>query len=42
MLDLGEIGLPYLPFTDALGQLRSRSEPVEAVIGGRPALGRPF
>uniref|UniRef100_UPI003B3BA070 ATP-binding protein n=1 Tax=Nakamurella sp. TaxID=1869182 RepID=UPI003B3BA070 len=39
-VDLGEVGLPYLPFTDALGQLRSRSDPVDAVIGGRPALGR--
>lgn len=39
-VDLGDIGLPYLPFTDALGQLRGRSDGVDAAIGGRPALGR--
>lgn len=39
-VDLGEVGLPYLPFTDALGQLRGRSGKVDAVVGDRPALGR--
>ncbi len=39
-VDLGEIGLPYLPFTDALSQLRSAADQVDAVITGRPALGR--
>ena len=39
-VDLGEIGLPYLPFSDALGQLRGRSDQVDAAIAGRPALSR--
>lgn len=39
-VDLGEVGLPYLPFTDALGQLRKQSAEVDAVIAGRPALAR--
>lgn len=38
-VDLGDIGLPYLPFTDALGQLRGRSEQVDTAIASRPALG---
>ena len=40
-VDLGEIGLPYLPFAEALGQLRAAGgDVVERVVAGRPALGR--
>ncbi|QTE31460.1 AAA family ATPase [Pengzhenrongella sicca] len=38
-VDLGEVGLPYLPFAEALTQLRSRAEVVDRVIAARPALG---
>ncbi|RKT56788.1 helix-turn-helix transcriptional regulator [Saccharothrix australiensis] len=36
-LDVGETGLPYLPFTEALGQVR---EAGLLDVGARPALGR--
>jgi DNA-binding NarL/FixJ family response regulator len=39
-IDLGDVGLPYLPFTDALGQLRQVTDTVEQAIVSRPALGR--
>jgi DNA-binding CsgD family transcriptional regulator len=39
-IDLGDVGLPYLPFTDALGQLRTATDTVERAIAARPALGR--
>lgn len=40
-VDLGEIGLPYLPFAEALGQLRtSGGDVVERVVAARPSLGR--
>ncbi|WP_395726055.1 AAA family ATPase [Nakamurella sp.] len=39
-VDLGDVGLPYLPFTEALGQLHGRSDRVDAAIAGRPALAR--
>lgn len=50
-VDLGEVGLPYLPFAEALTQLRTRTEGatsgagsvrdlVERVVQARPALGR--
>ncbi len=38
-VDLGDVGLPYLPFSEALAQLRGCAE-VDAVISARPALGR--
>ena len=40
-VDFGEVGLPYLPFAEALGEL-SRAEPgvVEQAVAARPALGR--
>ncbi len=39
-VDLGDVGLPYLPFTEALTQLRGRCDEVDAAIATRPALGR--
>ncbi|MFS0705833.1 AAA family ATPase [Cellulomonas sp. 179-A 9B4 NHS] len=40
-VDLGEIGLPYLPFAEALGALHALDpEAVRAVVAARPALGR--
>lgn len=40
-VDLGEIGLPYLPFAEALSQLRALDpDAVDAVVGNRPALAR--
>ncbi len=39
-IDLGDVGLPYLPFTDALGQLRAVTDTVERAVAARPALGR--
>jgi DNA-binding CsgD family transcriptional regulator len=39
-VDLGEVGLPYLPFTEALAQLRGRGAEVDTAIAARPALGR--
>ena len=39
-VDLGEVGLPYLPFAEALGALAGRSPAVDAVIAARPALAR--
>ncbi len=40
-VDLGEIGLPYLPFAEALGALHALDpDAVGAVVAARPALGR--
>jgi len=39
-VDLGDVGLPYLAFADALGQLRSATDTVQQAIAARPALGR--
>ncbi len=40
-VDLGEIGLPYLPFAEALAQLRALDPAaVDAVVADRPALAR--
>ncbi|UZN03978.1 helix-turn-helix transcriptional regulator [Cellulomonas sp. S1-8] len=40
-VDLGEIGLPYLPFAEALGVLRTLDpDAVAGVVAARPALGR--
>ena len=40
-VDLGEIGLPYLPFAEALSQLRALDpDAVDAVVANRPALAR--
>ncbi|WP_421742321.1 AAA family ATPase [Cellulomonas sp.] len=40
-VDLGEIGLPYLPFAEALSQLHALDpDTVDAVIANRPALAR--
>jgi len=39
-VDLGDVGLPYLPFAEALAQLRPLGPAVEDVIAARPALGR--
>lgn len=39
-VDLGEVGLPYLPFTETLQQLRGRCDEVDQAIAARPALGR--
>lgn len=40
-VDLGEIGLPYLPFAEALSQLHALDpEAVGAVVANRPALTR--
>ncbi|GAA2719046.1 helix-turn-helix transcriptional regulator [Cellulomonas aerilata] len=39
-VDLGEVGLPYLPFAEALARLRRPGGPVDRVVEERPALGR--
>lgn len=39
-VDLGEVGLPYLPFAEALAQLATRGDTVERVVQARPALAR--
>ncbi|MBD8079571.1 AAA family ATPase [Cellulosimicrobium arenosum] len=39
-VDLGEVGLPYLPFTEALTTLRSVHGSVDAIVAERPALAR--
>ncbi|WP_255371872.1 AAA family ATPase [Cellulosimicrobium sp. CUA-896] len=39
-VDLGEVGLPYLPFTEALTTLRAAHEAVDATVAARPALAR--
>ncbi|GIG40863.1 helix-turn-helix transcriptional regulator [Cellulomonas phragmiteti] len=40
-VDLGEIGLPYLPFSEVLGALRALDpDAVAGVVAARPALGR--
>ncbi|WP_307802311.1 helix-turn-helix transcriptional regulator [Cellulomonas fengjieae] len=40
-VDLGEIGLPYLPFAEALSQLQALDPvAVDAVVANRPALAR--
>ncbi len=39
-VDLGGVGLPYLPFSEALGQLRGQSGHLDEVIEQRPAIGR--
>ncbi|MET0788863.1 MAG: AAA family ATPase [Cellulomonas sp.] len=40
-VDLGEIGLPYLPFAEALSQLHALDpEAVDAVVANRPTLAR--
>ncbi len=38
-VDLGDVGLPYLPFTEVLGRLAA-DERFAAVVAGRPAVGR--
>jgi len=38
-VDLGEVGLPYLPFAEALAQLRAQGDVVDRVVQARPALG---
>ncbi|MFD6178360.1 MULTISPECIES: helix-turn-helix transcriptional regulator [unclassified Isoptericola] len=38
-VDLGDVGIPYLPFTEALGELRTVPAVAE-VVAGRPALTR--
>ncbi|MFF5882666.1 ATP-binding protein [Streptomyces sp. NPDC014603] len=38
-VDLGDVGLPYLPFTEVLGRLAA-DERFAAVVGARPAVGR--
>ncbi|WP_285821128.1 helix-turn-helix transcriptional regulator [Cellulosimicrobium sp. Marseille-Q4280] len=39
-VDLGEVGLPYLPFTEALTTLRSVHDAVDETVAQRPALAR--
>ncbi len=39
-MDFGDVGLPYLPFTEAIGQLRSLTGGVDEAITVRPVLGR--
>ncbi|QAY71736.1 helix-turn-helix transcriptional regulator [Xylanimonas protaetiae] len=39
-VDLGEVGIPFLPFSEALALLRDDGGAVEAAIRERPALGR--
>ena len=39
-IDLGDVGLPYLPFTEALSHLRASTDAVERAIAKRPALAR--
>jgi predicted ATPase len=38
-VDLGEVGIPYLPLTEALTELRGTA-PVDAAVAERPALAR--
>ncbi len=38
-VDLGDVGLPYLPFAEALAQLRGLGDAVDRVVRARPALG---
>lgn len=37
-VDLGEVGVPYLPFAEALAQLRATAGTVDALVRTRPAL----
>ena len=39
-VDLGEVGLPYLPFSEALTTLRSQHPAVDETVAARPALAR--
>jgi len=39
-VDLGEVGLPYLPFSEALTTLRALDDTVDSTIAARPALAR--
>ncbi|QAY64885.1 helix-turn-helix transcriptional regulator [Xylanimonas allomyrinae] len=39
-VDLGDVGIPYLPFSEALSLLRDAGGPVDTVIRERPALAR--
>ena len=39
-VDLGEVGIPYLPFAEAVDQLARSSDAVRAVVSDRPALAR--
>ncbi|WP_318011411.1 helix-turn-helix transcriptional regulator [Actinotalea sp. M2MS4P-6] len=39
-VDLGEVGLPYLPFAQAIGELARRGDALEPVQRARPALAR--
>jgi DNA-binding CsgD family transcriptional regulator/tetratricopeptide (TPR) repeat protein len=39
-VDLGEVGIPYLPFAEALGLLRTPGGAVDAAVRERPALAR--
>lgn len=39
-VDLGEVGVPYLPFADALGRLRAGGPAVDVLLRERPALAR--
>lgn len=39
-VDLGEVGIPYLPFAEAVARLAGSSEAVRAVVADRPALAR--
>ncbi|MCB7135580.1 AAA family ATPase [Cellulosimicrobium marinum] len=39
-VDLGEVGLPYLPFTEALTMLRGVHDAVDRTVEERPALAR--
>lgn len=39
-VDLGEVGVPYLPFAEALAELVRQGEHLDAVLGSRPALAR--
>jgi len=39
-VDLGEVGLPYLPFSEALATLRSQHPAVDETVAARPALAR--
>ncbi|EYR62027.1 LuxR family transcriptional regulator, partial [Actinotalea ferrariae CF5-4] len=39
-VDLGDVGVPYLPFAEALGRLRAHGAAVEHLLRERPALAR--
>ena len=39
-IDLGDVGLPYLPFTEALSHLRTSTDQVDKAVATRPALAR--